>query len=723
MRDIRENSIAFRGARVGYENTWLYQRAFLLDRNDAPRSEQEYFRSRYTSMREKANLLVSRIGADMKDMTVHDISHLDALWEMASIVARDSIDLNPPEAFVFGGAVLMHDAGMTLAAYPDGLDGLKDNVVWKDSFARLVMERQEETGATIDENLIEELATSEALRKLHAVQAAKLPTIAWLASNGDSEFLIDDPEVRNFYGPKIGQIAHSHWWSVARIEEELENNLGPLGGRTENLIDLMKIASLVRVSDAMHLDRRRAPSFMQKLLNPQGVSAFHWLFQERMAVPYIEHRALVYSASSPFELASAEAWWLAFDALTMVDRELRDVDHLLQKHRSFRLSVDRVRSISSATELAQSIETDGWVPVDTIVRVSDVPKIVGTLGGRKLYGDRPEAALRELIQNAADAVDARRKLQGRDPTWGSISVTLEKSDGEYWLAIDDCGVGMSPGVLTGPLIDFGNSFWRSPFAAEEFPGIQAAGVSATGRYGIGFFSVFMLGSRVRVTSRRYDKASDSARTLEFSDGLSSRPILYVPKPDQSPIDGGTRVEVRLDRDPWKEGGILNDHFYVESRLKLRHLVAAVAPSLRVSVNVTEGKSQVTAVRPEDWLKLKEEDLCARLAGSSLKVKKKPKDTRLRTLTDSSGNIFGRAMIETASYRAEDIGCITVGGLRASNVACIRGVLLGREETAARDEAIPLAPKDVLAKWASEQAGLIENASLGGEESKRCSGPT
>src|SRR3546814_16121554 len=40
---------------------------------------------------------------------------------------------------------------------------------------------------------------------------------------------------------------------------------------------------------------------------------------------------------------------------------------------------------------------------------------------------------------------------------------------------------------------------------DEFPGLMAAGMTAIGRFGIGFFSVFMLGSEVRVYSRRCDR--------------------------------------------------------------------------------------------------------------------------------------------------------------------------------------------------------------------------
>ena len=120
-----------------YQDTWLWKRAFVEQREDATTKEQRYFEEQYNSLRENVHHLVGRIPLDMKDMTVHDISHLDALWEMGSIVSRDAVELNPPEAFVFGGAVLLHDAAMSLAAYPNGMDDLKENVIWKDIYARL----------------------------------------------------------------------------------------------------------------------------------------------------------------------------------------------------------------------------------------------------------------------------------------------------------------------------------------------------------------------------------------------------------------------------------------------------------------------------------------------------------------------------------------------------------------------------------------------------------
>ena len=88
--------------------------------------------------------------------------------------------------------------------------------------------------------------------------------------------------------------------------------------------------------------------------------------------------------------------------------------------------------------------------------------------------------------------------QRRPNDWGLIKVGFRSDAEQTWLFVEDNGIGMSEQVLTGPLLDFGASFWRSPLAMEEFPGLMAAGMHAIGRFGIGFFSVFMLGPVIRV---------------------------------------------------------------------------------------------------------------------------------------------------------------------------------------------------------------------------------
>ena len=74
-----------------FKQTWLWQHAFVSPQQDVSPAEQEFFRDHYLAMREKAAALVSRIAVDVPGLTVHDITHLDALWEMASLVSKGAI--------------------------------------------------------------------------------------------------------------------------------------------------------------------------------------------------------------------------------------------------------------------------------------------------------------------------------------------------------------------------------------------------------------------------------------------------------------------------------------------------------------------------------------------------------------------------------------------------------------------------------------------------------
>jgi len=705
-----------------FRQTWLWRQAFQTPRSDSTTEEQEFFRSQYLSIRERAAQLVSRIAVDLPGMTVHDISHLDALWDTASSVAEGAVNVNPAEAFVLGASILLHDAAMSLAAYPGGLAEVRTTIAWKDAVASLALASEESGGESFDiENPPSEVVqriVPDVLRRLHAQRAEELAEQAWHGANGSQVHLIEDSELRRFYGPTIGQIAHSHWWSIQKVEQELSEDLGALANRTLNRVDRVKLACLLRVADALHLDSRRAPRFLRAITNPTGISALHWAFQERLARPHIELDAVVFTTGQPFGREDAEAWWLAYDTLNSVDRELHDVDLLLQGRGREVLKARRVKGAGSPEILARSVQTRGWRPVDARLQVSDVPRIVENLGGAKLYGNDPTVALRELVQNAADAVQARRKFQKRSADWGLITVSLHEDLDGVWLVVEDNGIGMSEQVLTGPLLDFGTSFWRSPLAMEEFPGLIAAGMHAIGRFGIGFFSVFMLGPIVRVYSRRCDKGQETGRLLEFRGGTSTRPILSPVPGEPVPIDGGTRVEVLLRDDPYQKGGLLSVNAYGKQTMSLATLLGAVAPNLDVAIVTKVKESTQLVARPGDWLKISAFDLLRRLNPNAEGTQADaPKSDRalMQPIEGAENQLFGRAFISPSRYFfSADGGCVTISGLRAARLHNAEGVLLGEAVTAARDAAQPLATKEALVQWASKQAELIA-ASIKDEE--------
>jgi hypothetical protein len=490
-----------------FEQTRLWQSTLAPRRGTDPESiARERLRTGFFSFRERARIVAAEIPRDLADFTVHDVSHMDALWEMAELITSESFQLTPTEAFVFGGAVLIHDLGLALASYPGGLDELRRQPNWADTLTSIFRQLHgrrptpDELASPSAEALKEAIATT--LRTLHGKRAERLAFTSWRGQDGNQYHLIEDPDLRTTFGRHIGLIAASHWWPTDQLTNLPAESGAPSGFLTSWTVDSLKLACLLRVADAAHLDARRAPSFLWALRQPTGHAEAHWRFQEKLYQPRRDGDRLVYTAKNAFGIDEADAWWIGYDLLRTLDRELRAVDNLLADMSAHRLEVHGVALVDEPGRLVKLIPTEGWMPVDARIKVSAVASLVSSLGGTELYGQDPSVPLRELIQNARDAVVARRTLEELPEEWGDVFVSLSESGDERWIEVLDTGVGMSAEVLTGPFLDFGGSFWGSGLMHKEFPGLAAKGFESTGRYGIGFFSAFTWGDRIQVITRR-----------------------------------------------------------------------------------------------------------------------------------------------------------------------------------------------------------------------------
>jgi HSP90 family molecular chaperone len=76
--------------------------------------------------------------------------------------------------------------------------------------------------------------------------------------------------------------------------------------------------------------------------------------------------------------------------------------------------------------MSEHIRVEGWQPCSVKIHVDNVEGLVKSLAGANLYGheDQLGVALRELIQNARDAVAARQALE--NDYVGKIRVQLKR---------------------------------------------------------------------------------------------------------------------------------------------------------------------------------------------------------------------------------------------------------------------------------------------------------
>jgi hypothetical protein len=357
--------------------------------------------------------------------------------------------------------------------------------------------------------------------------------------------------------------------------------------------------------------------------------------------------------------------------------------------------------------------------VDARVQVTDVVTLAQNLGGEQLYGDDKTVPLRELIQNAADAVRARRIYEGKGEQWGRICVHLGQEGDRMWIEVEDTGIGMSKDLLKGPFLDFGKSYWGSDLMLREWPGLLSKGFVPTGKFGIGFYSVFMWGDPVRVTTQRLGDAKADTITLDFGSGLNERPLLRPAENSERLDDGGTRVRVWLKDGLLSSGGLLRAERW-EQPWRLERLCEWLCPSLDVNLDFEHNGKTKSIIKASDWKTMAGFRLYKRLTRdersgryATERMKRFRDDLKkLRVIRDKSGEIVGRACLLSYTWgerKDPEFGVVTSGGLRASSFGDYRatffGVLAGVPTTATRKTAVPTTDPEALAIWASEQARL------------------
>lgn len=716
-----------------FEQTSLWRRSLAPRDNDPHGDERARLRAAYLQLRETVEPLATSIAHSLPMFTEHGMAHAEALWEMASLICGEDISINPAEAFVLGGAFLLHDLGMGLASYSAAGIDLKADPKYDDLLAgakNRLRNSEAAAGSELLDRAAHEEVVVELLRLRHARQAERLVGQVFHTSSGEPFHLLQDVELRQFFGPQIGRIAHSHWWGVSELQRLAQRQGScPLHPPTWD-VDPLKLACMLRLADAAHIDYRRAPMLLHAFRRPSETSRNHWFFQERLFRPRVVDDRLEYTASAPFSRDETEAWWLAFETIQLINDELRHVDALLADSGRQRFRVRSVVGADSPERLARSIPTDGWRPLDARLRVTDTVQVISNIGGRDMYGNRPDIALRELIANAGDAVKARAAFEG-SIRMSPVTITLEQCGDDWWLEVADQGIGMRPETMVAALTDFGHSHWRSAATVEEFPGLQAKGFTPTGKFGIGFFAIFMVADEVQVRSLALGEAARSTHVLEFRRGLSGgRPLLREAEFEECLRKPGTVVRARLREDPRNIKGIFRTNSKRVGHTELLHELInrmCALSEVDVSVKGPDDPAPRHVIAAGDWLDIPAAELFQRLYRRSdmdymqrMLYEQHEKlfiDHETRVL-DDDGNTIGRAMLLSGREASEtqDLwwhgnyrGMVYVGGLQSSAFLYTMGAFQGFPMTADRLTSFPLGRPKNLQDWARSQVDVARSS--------------
>ncbi|MEV6165555.1 ATP-binding protein [Streptomyces sp. NPDC052052] len=732
----------------------LWRKAFAQDAFTDHVHARDKLKRALLDMEERANQLATEIARDLPEFTQHDSSHTYALWEIANHIAGPDLLLNPAEAFVLGGAILVHDLAMSRAAHQISGKNLRDRREWPDALAGEIRKKYGRSPHPMELASPSEPLASEAdkylLRTLHAEVAEQLPAKSWVAQDKSTTYLINDPDVRQAYGRIIGKVAASHHWNSDEVTKGLSSPVGaPAFAPIDWRVDTLVIACLLRTADAAHLDATRAPDLLAAVRTLPSLSQDHWLFQTRIQRPYLTNGRLVFTAPDGFAADEIKAWWLAYETLSAVDEELRNTDSVLADNGRPTFSARGVANVESPKAFSIVAPCREWEPVQAQIKVGDVAGLVSRLGGNELYGKSWVVALREITTNACDAVKAREALssyRGGRPFAGRVSLWLEVQENRSWLCCSDNGIGMTPGILGGKLLDFGTTSWLSADVVRENPGLLASKFEPSGRFGIGFFSVFMMGSRVQVVSRSVSGGPADTWVLEFSNGVEHRPILRKATHAEQLDEPGTTIKVQLGEE--LDDGISTqngDSFLLRlivarmswrmvEDVTLTSLMRYLMPAAEVDIwtsDLVGGGDSKCAVTTQEWLHMDGVKLMRRLLAlpddgfdvddffgidgddpwdgkSEAENIARRVGNRLVIVHDEEGKPAGRIAMLDAEILEEDFtyptASVVTAGPARTNAALtnVSGILLGRPHGAAREFAFPLVSYASMGDWVSSQ---------------------
>ena len=356
----------------------------------------------------------------------------------------------------------------------------------------------------------------------------------------------------------IGLTARSHGVSLRLCKAYLDAS--PLHQGTPRPMGTAVLypMALLRVADYLQIDRKRAPAVLLQLRNPQSpISVREW--SKHLAVLNISQaddpRARMVQVNPGLSLELylqlrdlIDGLQAEIDHSTAVLDEaygIRDKDGLDQLN----LAIRRVRS-----SLDNPSFRDGLPYIPEPTGFAADPHLL-TLLVEPLYGKKPGVGVRELIQNAVDAVcELEAWCQTHNVRLDSLDLPeqeadvlvdfIKRDDGSWYLRVSDRGIGMTADTIQNYFLRAGASYRRSPQWARDFIDEQDhPRVIRAGRFGIGAFAVFLLGPSFELHTRHVTADKSTGCTIRAS---ANSQLIEITRCGDLPI--GTTIEVELSTD-------------------------------------------------------------------------------------------------------------------------------------------------------------------------------
>ncbi|MCI5143958.1 MAG: hypothetical protein D3923_00185 [Candidatus Electrothrix sp. AR3] len=451
--------------------------------------------------------MIGRVDGIFSTYTLHDISHIDSMLNMLDwmIPPETKEQLTSIEWLLIVLSFYFHDLGMVVTtdefkernsdtAFRTFIDSIENEPSSRDYLDRVQNIPEQEKDAFMYQ---------EYIRANHAHRIKE-----WVAGDVKSGKRLNSiaeeiDKIMESLPPRfrrnLADICESH-----HKDNLEERSYFPLcqryGGSQDAIANIQYVALLLRTTDLLHITKDRTPSIMFRTLNisdlmgidewKKQMGTFSVGMKTRNFLPS-DTDSHVIIISSDFE--EERPFFVLTEYIAYADQQIA------QNHRWASKSQDEPDAAHYSFpwhSVKPDIRVEGNEPRPMRFEL-DRGRLLDLLVGHTIYND-PTVAIRELLQNAIDAVRYQHFLDNRDA--GSNSqpvpmgrVTVKWDSEKRQLIVQDQGTGMNWDVIRHHLMTVGASFYDSPtFKANSADFIPIS------RFGIGILTCFMVSDNVEI---------------------------------------------------------------------------------------------------------------------------------------------------------------------------------------------------------------------------------
>lgn len=488
------------------------------------------------------------------EYTDHSVSHLELTLQTAIDLATEKSvgHLSASDAAVLSVAVALHDFGMHLTR--EGFDTLIApgsrwrpvpefdskpwNELWDDFFSEAKRFDGRKLRSLFGDNYrpprplpaksenwedFDRLLVGEFLRRHHHRLAHEIALYGMPAKDGAAISICSmESQEDMFWSDMSGLVARSHGMGlrpcILYIERRYRNKVDP---RRVHVVFLM---ALLRLADYFQIQASRAPTERTDVESFQSaLSGAEWkLHQCVRDIANIQDPEAIEVHAEPEDVGTflRLKGWLAGiqDELDTSWAVLGEVYGLQVHNRLNEFGVKIRRVKSNLDNMAEFSKTVTYVPAKVTFDAASSDLLKLLVG--PLYDDNPGIGIRELIQNAVDAVREVEDFLAHRPELAGAERRTQEADVHVHFVCDadgtpieinvsDRGVGMTADIVRDYFLKAGASFRKSDLwrRAHEDDAGQSR-ILRTGRFGVGALAAFLLGDEIEVTTRHVTSPPD-----------------------------------------------------------------------------------------------------------------------------------------------------------------------------------------------------------------------